>query len=110
MASTTRYTVRNGFVMLLELPKAGGGTQTREYGPGEEVALEPDQYELHAHKLELADPKARAKAAEAEAAAKVAAAAAQTPGDMAAQFFASLQQLMALQVGQAATAPAAPQQ
>lgn len=68
--SKKRFIVRPGFVVALEIiTKGTGGTESRSIKTlteGEEVALTYEEYMVHAHKLEHADPKDRAAALEEE--------------------------------------------
>jgi len=103
--ASKKYIVREGFVVVLEIKRAGGEVQTRTYTGGEEVTLEEDDAKLHAHKLEFANQKDRDAALAAEQQAKVATQAQQSPAELVAQLIAALSQAQA----GAAAAPAAAQ-
>lgn len=66
------YIVRAGFVVALLRTSQDGSTSTKTYESGEKLALEDDQYALHAHKLELADQADRDAALAVEQQAQVA--------------------------------------
>lgn len=97
-----KYLVRIGFVVVLELVKAGskGETYTRSYEGGEEVTLDDEQAELHKHKLEFASAKDRDAALAIEKEAKVTQAAQNSPVELVQTLVAALGAL------QAAAAPA----
>jgi len=64
------YKVREGFVMVLKVEKSEGVFAEKTYNEGDEVLLTPEDYALHAHKLELAKEKDREAAIAAETAAQ----------------------------------------
>ena len=100
--ASKQYTVRTGFVLVLEEKRPNGQILTRNFNEGDLIELSDEQYALHAHRLEYADKKDIDAALKAERAAAVASAAS-TLG--AADLVALMAQALAAQ--QAATIPAA---
>ena len=101
-----KYIVREGFIVALALiNQANGQGYERVHVGGEEVVLEDDQAEAHAHKIEFASEKDRAAALASEKAAAIEKrAAAGNPADLVAQLAAALQ--LAIAGGVQAAAPA----
>lgn len=91
---TKKYVVRDGFVVVQQIPKTEGGFNERRYESGEEVALEDADYALHAHKLEFASQKDRDAALAAEKADAIAKKADMHPADLIAGLTAALVQAM----------------
>lgn len=86
----TKYVVRDGFVVVLQTKSADGKVHDKNMIGGEPVELDDATAALHLHKLELADPKARAAALKAEQDKKVAAMSTADPATLIQQLVAAL--------------------
>jgi hypothetical protein len=99
----TKYVVRDGFVVVLQTKSADGKVHDKNMIGGEPVDLDDETAALHLHKLELADPKARAAALKAEQDRKISTMATADPATLIKQLVAAL-----ASVQQSAPVPPAP--
>lgn len=85
-----KYIVRDGFLVIMQVRSNDGKTHDKTIIGGETIDLDDDVAALHLHKLELADPKARAAAFKAEQERKVTAMSTSGPATLVAQLVAAL--------------------
>lgn len=86
----TKYIVRDGFLVITQARSSDGKTHDKTTIGGETIDLDDNVAALHLHKLELADPKARAAAFKAEQESKVTAMSASDPATLIGQLVAAL--------------------
>lgn len=98
----TKYVVRDGFLVITQVKSTDGQTHDKTTIGGDTIELEDDVAAQHMHKLELADPKARAAALKAEQERRVATMSASDPAAL-------IQQLVAALAAAQQSAPVAPQ-
>lgn len=86
----TKYIVRDGFLVITQVRSGDGKTHDKTTIGGETIELDDDVAALHLHKLELADPRARAAAFKAEQERKVTAMSASGQANLVGQLMAAL--------------------
>lgn len=103
-----KYTIRDGFVVVLERTLPNGDKSERRYEGGELVELDEETAAGHLHKLEFAEKADRKAALAAEEEARLAAAANSNPVDLVKMLSEALVQAMvAAGVQSSAQAPQA---
>jgi hypothetical protein len=86
----TKYIVRDGFLVTIKVRANDGSLHDKTTIGGEPIELDDDVAAMHLHKLELADPKARAAALKAEKERQTAAMATSNPAALIQQLVAAL--------------------